>query len=118
MRCYRPRPHTYAHCCGLFFWPPPVTIVTPINYWAYFQTAPRFMLQSVSVESKLVDIVTEVTITQRFFNTSTAQSEAIYLFPLDERAAVSAFEAEIGDRTVVAEVLVSYLFCFVLWSAN
>jgi Ca-activated chloride channel family protein len=58
----------------------------------------------VAVEARLRDLATEVTITQRYRNAEAHPIEAVYVFPLDEGAAVCGFEAWIGDVHVVGEV--------------
>jgi hypothetical protein len=61
-------------------------------------------LQGVSVEARLQDLATEVTITQRYRNAEANPIEAVYVFPLQEGAAVCGFEAWIGPVHVVGEV--------------
>ena len=41
-------------------------------------------LTGVSVQARIIDLVAEVTIEQRYINRETQPIEAIYLFPLDE----------------------------------
>ncbi len=41
-------------------------------------------LTGVSVEARIVDLVAEVTIEQRYINKESQPIEAVYLFPLDE----------------------------------
>ena len=48
----------------------------------------------------LLNTVAEVTITQRYKNTSTNPIQAIYVFPVDDEAAVSGFTARLGQRIV------------------
>jgi hypothetical protein len=49
----------------------------------------------VSVDAHIVDFCVRTAITQDFVNTESFPIEAVYVFPLDERAAVCGFEAEI-----------------------
>ena len=61
-------------------------------------------LRGVAVEAHLRDLATEVTITQRYHNAEAHPIEAVYVFPLEEGAAVCGFEAWIGDVHVVGAV--------------
>jgi len=61
-------------------------------------------LRGVAVEARLRDLATEVTITQRYHNAEAHPIEAVYVFPLEEGAAVCGFEAWIGDVHVVGAV--------------
>ena len=45
------------------------------------------------MDASLRDLATEVTITQRYRNTEAHRIEAVYVFPLEEGAAVCGFEA-------------------------
>ncbi|GBB97529.1 hypothetical protein RclHR1_00300008 [Rhizophagus clarus] len=58
-------------------------------------------LQNVVVEANIVDMITEVTISQTYKNIEKDPIEARYKFPIHEAAAVCGFEAEIdGQRKV------------------
>ncbi|XP_054643397.1 protein mono-ADP-ribosyltransferase PARP4-like isoform X4 [Dunckerocampus dactyliophorus] len=61
-------------------------------------------LQAVHVKCKLVDLLSQVIIFQKYTNHSTAPIEAKYVFPLEDSAAVCAFEAFINGKHVVAQV--------------
>jgi Ca-activated chloride channel family protein len=61
-------------------------------------------LLGVTVEATLRDYAAKTTLTQRYANAEKQPIEAIYVFPLDEAAAVCGFEAEIDGRRVVARV--------------
>ncbi|HSD29456.1 MAG TPA: VIT and VWA domain-containing protein, partial [Vicinamibacteria bacterium] len=61
-------------------------------------------LLGVTVEATLRDYAAKTTLTQRYANTENQPIEAVYVFPLDEAAAVCGFEAEIDGRRVVARV--------------
>src|SRR6058998_3787859 len=61
-------------------------------------------LQGVSVEAWIKDFCARVVITQRYRNTESGPIEAVYVFPLEEGAAVCGFEALIGAVHVVGEV--------------
>ncbi|EFX83005.1 hypothetical protein DAPPUDRAFT_302138 [Daphnia pulex] len=57
-------------------------------------------LIGVSVQARIVDLVAEVTIEQRYVNKENQPIEAVYLFPLDEGAGVSKFTAEVDGRLI------------------
>ncbi|TNN35993.1 Poly [ADP-ribose] polymerase 4 [Liparis tanakae] len=61
-------------------------------------------LQAVHVKCKLVDLLSQVIIFQKYTNRSAAPIEAKYVFPLDAAAAVCGFEAFINGKHVVAQV--------------
>lgn len=48
--------------------------------------------------------IAKVTIRQTFFNSETEPLEAVYVFPLDDKAAVSEFSIRVGDRIIQGEV--------------
>eukprot|EP01112_Ceratiomyxa_fruticulosa_P009185 TRINITY_DN2395_c0_g1_i2.p1 TRINITY_DN2395_c0_g1~~TRINITY_DN2395_c0_g1_i2.p1 ORF type:complete len:918 (+),score=260.17 TRINITY_DN2395_c0_g1_i2:845-3598(+) len=60
----------------------------------------------VGVETRvlLVDYTAEVTIKQRYENVESNPIEAVYNFPLQEKAVVTSFEAEIDGRVVVGKI--------------
>ena len=59
-------------------------------------------LEAVSVYAKVMDFVGEVTILQQYFNEGSEDIEGKFLFPLDEGAAITGFEAFVNDKHVVA----------------
>jgi Ca-activated chloride channel family protein len=61
-------------------------------------------LEGVSVEACIKSFCARVVITQRYRNTELKPIEAVYVFPLEEGAAVCGFEALIGDVHVVGKV--------------
>ncbi|KAG7502647.1 poly [ADP-ribose] polymerase 4 isoform X1 [Solea senegalensis] len=61
-------------------------------------------LQAVHVKCKLMDLVSQVIIFQKYTNMSTVPIEAKYVFPLDDLAAVCGFEAFINGKHVVGKV--------------
>src|SRR5262245_29655267 len=61
-------------------------------------------LEGVRIEATIRDYCARVTVSQRYKNTETKPLEAVYVFPLDEGAAVCGFEAVIGDAHVVGHV--------------
>ncbi|XP_068429034.1 protein mono-ADP-ribosyltransferase PARP4 [Clinocottus analis] len=61
-------------------------------------------LQAVHVKCKLMDLLSQVIIFQKYSNQSSAPIEAKYVFPLDDSAAVCGFEAFINGKHVVGQV--------------
>jgi Ca-activated chloride channel family protein len=61
-------------------------------------------LDGVSIDAELSTLCARVVVTQRFVNRETKPIEAVYVFPLDEGAAVCGFEAIIDGTLVVGEV--------------
>uniref|UniRef100_A0A3Q2CS07 Poly [ADP-ribose] polymerase n=1 Tax=Cyprinodon variegatus TaxID=28743 RepID=A0A3Q2CS07_CYPVA len=57
-------------------------------------------LQAVHVKCKLIDLLSQVVIFQKYTNHSSAPIEAKYVFPLDDSAAVCGFEAFINGKHV------------------
>lgn len=62
-------------------------------------------LAGVSIDAELRRFYAKVIVSQRYVNREATPIEAVYVFPLDEGAAVTAFEAVVGDTLVVGEVL-------------
>ncbi|XP_014186365.1 protein mono-ADP-ribosyltransferase PARP4 isoform X2 [Haplochromis burtoni] len=61
-------------------------------------------LQAVHVKCKLMDLLSQVIIFQKYTNMSSVPIEAKYVFPLDDSAAVCGFEAFINGKHVVGQV--------------
>ena len=61
-------------------------------------------LAGVTIDAEISTFCGRVTVTQRYENRETTPIEAIYVFPLDEGAAVCGFEAIINGTLVVGEV--------------
>jgi Ca-activated chloride channel family protein len=61
-------------------------------------------LQGVRIEACLTGLGSEVTVTQRYTNLETVDVEAVYVFPLEEGAAVCGFTARVGDRLIRGRV--------------
>jgi Ca-activated chloride channel family protein len=61
-------------------------------------------LTGVSVEADISNLCARVSVAQRFLNQEDKPIEAVYVFPLDEGAAVCGFEAVIDGTLVVGEV--------------
>src|SRR5215831_12437699 len=61
-------------------------------------------LQGVRIEACLTSLGSEVTVTQRYTNLETVDVEAVYVFPLEEGAAVCGFTARVGERLIRGRV--------------
>lgn len=61
-------------------------------------------LEHTDVKATVSGFVTRVVVTQRFRNPFHDPVEAIYTFPLSERAAVDAMTMKVGDRIVEGEI--------------
>ena len=61
-------------------------------------------LAGTKVRGTLRGFVAEVEVTQTYVNPFAEAIEAIYVFPLPERAAVSSMTMVVGDREIVAEI--------------
>lgn len=62
-------------------------------------------LLGVTVEATLAGFAARVTLSQRYRNDGAKPLEAVYVFPLDEGAAVCGFEVEIDGRVLEGKVL-------------
>lgn len=58
-------------------------------------------LKALDVKAHILGLVTRVQVTQTFVNTHREPLEAVYIFPLPPRAAVSGFTMRVGGRLVV-----------------
>src|SRR5688572_27376636 len=61
-------------------------------------------LAGVSVDAHLSGFYARVVVSHRYVNRETTPIEAVYVFPLDEAAAVCGFEAIVDGTLVVGEV--------------
>src|SRR6516225_381907 len=61
-------------------------------------------LAGVSIAVKISNLCARVSVTQRYINHEVTPIEAVYVFPLEEGAAVCAFEAVIDGTLVIGEV--------------
>jgi Ca-activated chloride channel family protein len=57
-------------------------------------------LESLGVHARITGLLAQVTLTQTFVNHFDLPLEATYVFPLPDRAAVTDFRMEIGERVV------------------
>ncbi|HET9289563.1 MAG TPA: VIT domain-containing protein, partial [Actinomycetes bacterium] len=57
-------------------------------------------LQAIVVDANLTGLVARIVLTQTFGNRFDQPLEASYIFPLPDRAAVTEFRMEVGDRVV------------------
>ena len=70
--------------CGLVFYPN-----------AELNDAIPVPLKKVNINAKIVDFVSEITVTQSYVNVESIPIQIIYTFPVEEEAAVTFFEAEV-----------------------
>ncbi|UJR35008.1 hypothetical protein I4U23_027784 [Adineta vaga] len=61
-------------------------------------------LKKVNVNAKIHSFGADVTITQIFRNDETKAIEAVYCFPIEEKAAIYSFHARIDDREISAQL--------------
>ncbi len=61
-------------------------------------------LSGVSIEAEITGLSARVAVAQRYVNREKKPIEAVYVFPLDEGAAVCGFEAVVDGTLVVGEV--------------
>lgn len=61
-------------------------------------------LQNTSVKGRIDGFGAEVTVVQKFKNTSTTPIEAVYTFPLPADAAVGRMRIRIGDRVIEGQI--------------
>ncbi|KAL9954878.1 hypothetical protein ACROYT_G042463 [Oculina patagonica] len=64
----------------------------------------RVPLESINIQVDVQGFTAHVLATMKYTNKDENPIEAIYIFPLDEQAAVCGFQATIDGRTIVAEV--------------
>lgn len=70
-----------------------------------FSGAEAIPLEGVSVEAHLKDFAAKVTLSQRYVNRESHPIEAVYVFPLDEGAAVCSFEAVVDSVRVTGQAM-------------
>lgn len=61
-------------------------------------------LKSTDVKVRVLGVIAEVTVTQRYTNEGTRPLEARYVFPASTRAAVHAMQVRIGERLITADI--------------
>ncbi|MFN0016753.1 MAG: VIT domain-containing protein [Pirellulaceae bacterium] len=61
-------------------------------------------LAAMTVRANLCGLTAEVLLEQTFVNTTGEPIEATYLFPLPDRAAVTAFRMKVGERVIEGEL--------------
>lgn len=61
-------------------------------------------LKSVALKVRVLDFVAQVTVEQEYVNVENRPIEALYLFPVEEEAAVIDFEAKVDGRTITTQV--------------
>ena len=61
-------------------------------------------LKAMDIQASIVGLLSRVEIRQTFVNTHQEPLEAVYVFPLPPRAAVSRFTMKVADRTVEGQI--------------
>jgi len=61
-------------------------------------------LQSMDIEGEILGLLYRLKLRQRFFNVYQQPLEAVYIFPMPARAAVSAFTMQTQERRIVGEL--------------
>ena len=61
-------------------------------------------LKNVRIDAKVVDFVSQVTITQEYVNHKSGPIEVLYSYPVEESAAIIAFEAVVDGHEIEAEI--------------
>ena len=61
-------------------------------------------LESIDVQARITGLVSRIEVTQGFHNPHDQPLEATYIFPLPDRAAVTAMKLTAADRTVTAQI--------------
>ena len=65
-------------------------------------------LKNVQISTQIVDFVSEIKVTQTYLNVESNPIEAVYMFPVEEEAAVISFEAQVDNRKISNQVKFSY----------
>ncbi|EDO46745.1 predicted protein [Nematostella vectensis] len=68
------------------------------------KTKEKIPLQSIKVNAEITGYTAQVAAVLGYKNEGSNPIEAVYIFPLDEQAAVCGFQATIDGRTIVAEI--------------
>ena len=68
------------------------------------QDGSRIPLESINIHVDVQGFTAHVVASMKYSNKEENPIEAIYIFPLDEQAAVCGFQATIDGRTIIAEV--------------
>ncbi|XP_022810496.1 von Willebrand factor A domain-containing protein 5A-like isoform X1 [Stylophora pistillata] len=68
------------------------------------QNGSKVPLESINIKVDVQGFTAHVLATMKYSNMESNPIEAIFVFPLDEQAAVCGFQATIDGRTIVAEV--------------
>ncbi len=63
-----------------------------------------FPLKSTEVKVRVLGVIAEVVVTQRYTNEGTIPLEGRYVFPASTRAAVHAMNVRLGDRLITARI--------------
>lgn len=77
---------------------------TSLDWFGLISAGAPVPLIGVAVTVEIHGASVRTVLAQRYRNVESVPLEAVYTFPVDERAAVCGFEARIGEKRIVAEV--------------
>jgi Vault protein inter-alpha-trypsin domain/von Willebrand factor type A domain len=77
---------------------------TAVRTGLFTAEAVAIPLSGVTIDAEITSFCARVVVTQRYVNREANPIEAVYVFPLDEGAAVCGFEAIIDGTLVVGEI--------------
>ena len=61
-------------------------------------------LKGVQISTQIVDFVSEIKVAQTYLNVESNPIEAVYMFPVEEEAAVISFEAQVENRKISTQI--------------
>src|SRR4029453_10439509 len=79
-------------------------VPAPARSGLFTTSAAPVPLAGVAIDTEISNVCARVVVTQRYVNREATPIEAVYVFPLDEGAAVCGFEAIVDGTLVVGEV--------------
>ena len=74
------------------------------GFGALNSNAGNLPLTDLQVDARVCDVTAHTFVWQTFHNSHSQPLEATYIFPLPSRAAVTHFQLQVGERTVVGEL--------------
>ena len=61
-------------------------------------------LKNVHIDARIIDFISEIKVSQSYVNKEENPIEAVYMFPVEEEAAVISFEAQVDKRKIVTKI--------------
>ena len=83
--------------CGLVFY------LNQLNISSEDEAIP-VPLKGVQISTRIVEFVSEIQVTQTCVNVESNPIEAVYMFPVEEEAAVISFEAQVDNRKISTQI--------------